>query len=49
MEIYVKKKILSAVARLIHHTTVNNVNRACSTLWGQPKEPSSLKRFKRTL
>ena len=44
----IKKKMLSATASLIHATTVKNVNSACVVIWGQPKEPSALKRFKKT-
>ena len=44
----IKKKMLSATASLIHATTVKNVNSACVVIWGQPKEPSTLKRFKKT-
>lgn len=43
MNLNLKEKMLSVAANLIHHVTVKNVNSACSALWGQPKEPVSLK------
>ena len=47
MNLNLKEKMLSVAANLIHHVTVKNVNSACSALWDQPKEPVSLKRFKK--
>ena len=44
-----KKKILSATASLIHATTIKNINSTCVVIWGQPKEPSPLKRFKKLI
>lgn len=43
-----KKAVLSTTASLIHATTVKTVNSACSAIWGQEKEPTSLKRYKKS-
>ncbi len=42
-----KKKLLSCTASMIHATTVKSVNSACAVIWGQRKEPSTLKRFQK--
>lgn len=43
----IKKKMLTTTASLIHSTTVKSVNSACTFIWGQRKEPDTLKRFKK--
>lgn len=44
-----KQKILHSTAALIHATSVKSVNSACGFVWGQHKEPVSLKKFKKNI